>query len=263
MNRCRKCEAENAAGAKFCQMCATPLGGPDAADEERAIRKPNPSMAITEVSSVEALEPRICPVCDAANELGWSFCQQCGSKLSESSVNQEAVRQAQSSKGSRTSAPKRKAYATTVRSSGPVDEVKKASAPGAAVCPECSHLIVMESPFCPKCGSAIQNKKTVAMSSLRATAKARLVLIVDGEDTGDEYDIKGDTVIGRTNGAITFPHDDYMSGRHARIAKRGDKFTLIDEDSRNGSFIRIKKQVDLQTGDYVLLGKQLFRFEVE
>ena len=121
----------------------------------------------------------------------------------------------------------------------------------------------MEAHFCPKCGPGVHDVPTVVMSSMRATTKARLVLIVDGEDTGDEYDINDDTVIGRTNGAITFPHDDYMSGRHARIAKRGDKFTLIDEESRNGSFIRIKKQIDLQTGDYVLLGKQLFRFEVE
>jgi predicted amidophosphoribosyltransferase len=253
MNVCRKCEAENSAGAKFCQMCGAPLGGADAADPERAIGKPDPSLSTTEVFSTDAAEPRICPVCDAANERGWSFCQQCGSKLSNSPVDQEAVQKAGPPKP----------YATTVRSKGPGSEVKRASASGAPNCPQCSELIVMEAAFCPKCGSGVHNVNTVAMSSMRATTKARLVLIVDGEDTGNEYDIKSDTVIGRTDGGITFPHDDYMSGRHARIAKRGDKFTLIDEDSRNGSFIRIKKQVDLQTGDYVLLGKQLFRFEVE
>jgi pSer/pThr/pTyr-binding forkhead associated (FHA) protein len=53
-----------------------------------------------------------------------------------------------------------------------------------------------------------------------------------------------------------------MSGRHARIAVRGDKFVLVDEESRNGSFIRVKKEVELKPGDYLLLGKQVLRFEV-
>jgi hypothetical protein len=53
-----------------------------------------------------------------------------------------------------------------------------------------------------------------------------------------------------------------MSGCHARIANRGEKVMLIDEDSRNGSFIRIKKEVEIKPGDYVFIGKQLFRFEV-
>ena len=99
------------------------------------------------------------------------------------------------------------------------------------------------------------------MSSMRPPVKGRLLLIVDGEATGDEYELKRETVIGRTIGDITFPHDDYMSGCHARIAKRGEKVMLIDEDSRNGSFIRIKKEVEIKPGDFVLLGKQLFRFE--
>ena len=100
------------------------------------------------------------------------------------------------------------------------------------------------------------------MSSVRPPAKGRLLLIVDGEATGDEYELKHETVIGRTIGDITFPHDDYMSGCHARIATRGEKVMLIDEDSRNGSFIRIKKEVEIKPGDFVLLGKQLFRYEL-
>jgi pSer/pThr/pTyr-binding forkhead associated (FHA) protein len=68
-------------------------------------------------------------------------------------------------------------------------------------------------------------------------------------------------VIGRRTGDLTFPHDDYMSGRHARIEKQGNRFILTDEASRNGIFIKIDKEVEVRSGDLILIGKQLFRFE--
>jgi pSer/pThr/pTyr-binding forkhead associated (FHA) protein len=52
-----------------------------------------------------------------------------------------------------------------------------------------------------------------------------------------------------------------MSGRHARIVQDGDDFVLHDEGSRNGVFVRIKKEVRLEPGDYILIGRQLFQFE--
>jgi pSer/pThr/pTyr-binding forkhead associated (FHA) protein len=53
-----------------------------------------------------------------------------------------------------------------------------------------------------------------------------------------------------------------MSGRHARIVRRGAAFVLSDEGSRNGTFVKIKADVELKNGDMILVGKQLFRFEV-
>jgi len=69
-------------------------------------------------------------------------------------------------------------------------------------------------------------------------------------------------VLGRVTGDITFPDDDYMSGRHARIVRKGNQFWLTDEGSRNGTFIRITGDVELKSGDMILVGKQLFLFEV-
>jgi pSer/pThr/pTyr-binding forkhead associated (FHA) protein len=84
---------------------------------------------------------------------------------------------------------------------------------------------------------------------------------MEGGQQGDVYDLDEETTIGRTNGEITFPHDGFMSGRHARIIRRGASFVLVDEGSRNGTFIRIKEEVELKPGDMLLIGKQLFRFE--
>ena len=81
--------------------------------------------------------------------------------------------------------------------------------------------------------------------------KGKLHLIMEGGQAGDSYDLKDETAVGRTIGDITFPHDGFMSGRHARVVRRGSSFVLVDEDSRNGTFIRINGEVELKPGDMI------------
>jgi DNA-directed RNA polymerase subunit RPC12/RpoP len=128
-------------------------------------------------------------------------------------------------------------------------------------CPKCSHKSAAGSLFCANCGSQISVSATVVMASMPATPKGRLHLVMEGGQPGEVYDLKDETAIGRTMGDISFPHDGYMSSRHARIVRRGDDFVLLDEGSRNGTFIRIKNEIKLESGDMILIGKQLFRFE--
>ena len=87
-------------------------------------------------------------------------------------------------------------------------------------------------------------------------------LVMEGGQAGEVYELGDDTVIGRSNGDIVFPHDGFMSGRHARIVRRGGSFVLADERSRNGTFVKISGEVELKPGDMILVGKQLFRFEL-
>ena len=131
-------------------------------------------------------------------------------------------------------------------------------------CPECGRLNSGDSLFCATCGASIRIARTIVMASVPAPppVKGKLHLIMEGGQAGDSYDLKDETMVGRTTGDITFPHDGFMSGRHARIVRRGASFVLVDEDSRNGTFIRINGEVELKPGDMVLIGRQLFRFEV-
>ena len=133
---------------------------------------------------------------------------------------------------------------------------------GALTCPRCGKLNSADSAFCANCGASIQIAKTIVMASVPPPPKGRLHLIMEGGQTGEIYDLKDETTIGRTAGDITFPHDGFMSGRHASIVRNGEKFILLDDDSRNGTFIRIKGEIELKQGDMVLIGRQLFRFEV-
>ena len=131
-------------------------------------------------------------------------------------------------------------------------------------CPQCGRVNSGDSAYCATCGASIRIAKTIVMASVPAPppVKGKLHLIMEGGQAGDSYDLKDETAVGRTTGDITFPHDGFMSGRHARIVRRGASFVLADEDSRNGTFIRINGEVELKPGDMILIGRQLFRFEV-
>lgn len=131
------------------------------------------------------------------------------------------------------------------------------------LCTQCGQATNVGSSFCANCGAPVTYGKTMVISSqLAAPPKGRLHLVMEGGQPGDVYELDDETVIGRSNGQITFPHDGFMSGRHARIEQRGASFMLSDEGSRNGTFIKIKGDVELLPGDTILVGKQLFRFEL-
>jgi hypothetical protein len=133
---------------------------------------------------------------------------------------------------------------------------------GGVPCPKCGRVNAADSAFCASCGGSIQVARTIVMASVPAPAKGKLHLIMEGGQPGEIYDLKDETTVGRTTGDITFPHDGFMSGKHARVIRRGATFVLVDEESRNGTFIKIKGEVELKPGDMVLIGRQLFRFEV-
>jgi len=158
-------------------------------------------------------------------------------------------------------------------------------APAASItCPACSASNVPTYLFCQKCGARLNQPasapapvaeaehepadQVVAAAESAAVpetaigkAAAKLVLIMELGDKGDEYLVGERIVIGRRTGDVTFPHDDYMSGRHAKIERQGNRYILSDEGSRNGVFIKIDKEVEIRSGDQILIGKQVFRFE--
>jgi membrane protease subunit (stomatin/prohibitin family) len=136
-----------------------------------------------------------------------------------------------------------------------------AAAANVITCPSCGRMNTPGSSFCATCGAALPPEQTLVIASRGATPKLRL--IQEGGGDGEIYKLETEeTVIGRNSGDIRFPHDGYMSGRHARIIRRGERFVLVDENSRNGTFKRIDGEVELKAGDIILIGKQLFRFEL-
>lgn len=68
-------------------------------------------------------------------------------------------------------------------------------------------------------------------------------------------------VLGREEGDVTFPDDEFMSRRHAAVKRVGAKARLEDLNSSNGTFVRVKGDRELKAGDVLRLGDQLMRFE--
>ncbi|MCI0491009.1 MAG: FHA domain-containing protein [Blastocatellia bacterium] len=133
------------------------------------------------------------------------------------------------------------------------------------VCDSCGAVQLDGGLFCTTCGEELS---ALALARKRSREPRRaipsLTLITEGGQDGRVYKLdREDTIIGRSEGEITFPHDGFMSGRHARIIEREGRYFLVDENSRNGTFIRINSEVTLETDDRILIGKQIFQLVIE
>lgn len=89
----------------------------------------------------------------------------------------------------------------------------------------------------------------------------RLSLVSGPETSSRAYVFSEDQIeLGRERGDILFQDDGFVSGRHARISKTEGKVILKDLGSSNGTYIRIREACEVEDGDLLLMGQQLFRF---
>jgi hypothetical protein len=93
-------------------------------------------------------------------------------------------------------------------------------------------------------------------------AWGRLRQLTVGGTTRDVWHLsRPELVLGREEGDVTFPDDEFMSRRHAAVKRAGNKARLEDLNSSNGTYVRIKGDRELQAGDVLRMGDQLMRFE--
>ena len=98
--------------------------------------------------------------------------------------------------------------------------------------------------------------------------------------TRDVYYVrKVETVFGRESGDVVFTEDPFLSRRHAAVRVLGRdgnmpaagakldpadaRFALVDLGSSNGTFLRIRSEIELVRGDHFRVGQQLFRVDLE
>src|SRR6185503_3537582 len=88
----------------------------------------------------------------------------------------------------------------------------------------------------------------------------RLCLVIGRTTIGNAYTIASDGMhIGRERNDVIFPEDGYVSGLHCRIHHDGSGVVLTDVGSSNGTFLRVRGERRLLSGDLLLLGQQLSR----
>jgi pSer/pThr/pTyr-binding forkhead associated (FHA) protein len=88
----------------------------------------------------------------------------------------------------------------------------------------------------------------------------RIALVIGRDATGNAFPIpEAGMHLGRERGDVLFPEDGYVSGLHCRLAWENGRLMLTDLGSSNGSFIRLREETEVRTGDVLLMGQQLFR----
>jgi pSer/pThr/pTyr-binding forkhead associated (FHA) protein len=78
------------------------------------------------------------------------------------------------------------------------------------------------------------------------------------------YIRKAETVLGRESGDVVFTEDPFLSRRHAtlRVEKDPRRFLLTDLGSSNGTFVQVRGEIPLESGDQFRIGQQLFRVDI-
>ncbi len=91
----------------------------------------------------------------------------------------------------------------------------------------------------------------------------RIALIIGRDTTGNAFPVPEAGIhLGRERGDVLFPEDGYVSGLHCHLAWSGGKASLTDLGSSNGTFIRLKEETEVRSGDVLLMGQQLFRISM-
>jgi len=90
----------------------------------------------------------------------------------------------------------------------------------------------------------------------------RIVQVFEGGVRGMTVCARASSLqIGREGGDLNFPGDPYMSGTHCRVEETQGALVLTDLNSRNGTYIRIAGERELEHGDYLFIGRKLLRVE--
>ncbi len=89
-------------------------------------------------------------------------------------------------------------------------------------------------------------------------------LTVEGVSRDVYYLSRDETVIGREAGDLVFTNDPFMSRRHVSVDRdpATGAFTLRDLGSSNGTFLAIRGERELTSGDHLRVGQHLFRLDI-
>lgn len=86
---------------------------------------------------------------------------------------------------------------------------------------------------------------------------------ISGKFQGSEYALtdSGEMLVGRSGDVQIVLSEDMVSRRHARIVYDGQRITIEDLGSTNGTFVNGEKikRCDLKEGDRVLIGSSIFK----
>lgn len=217
-----------------------------------------------------------CNFCGWDNSESAEICEKCHKPLQKGSYNIGSSQKIEDDKVTRRQPSNNSALLKeTIKESmmdNPLSGINKK-------CPECAYD--MEDGICPNCGySETLKYENVGMSQqeslddIKTTRrpdrknrkdekKSRFVLTPiseSGESEGDLIDFNGNVV--SLNRANTDPKNSTITTQvQAVVSHENDKWYIEDKSELKTTLVRAARKIELQNGDWVLLGNQLFRFD--
>jgi len=128
-----------------------------------------------------------------------------------------------------------------------------------------TRLEVDTKPAIPTGAAAV--RKTVLLADQRTRGELVGWLVsMNGEQRGEDFRVReGQNIIGSGEDADIVLKDSSVSGRHASVRYRDQKFLLTDLDSLNGTFVNEEREpaarVELKDNDVVRVGGVSLKFK--
>lgn len=146
-------------------------------------------------------------------------------------------------------------------------------------CTKCGHRNAVDARFCSSCGAAMEladagEETTMTFAPVDATGEildddvalaveemaesTALVVVKRGPNAGSKFVLDGEvTRAGRHPDSDIFLDDITVSRRHAEIVRSGDRYSVRDAGSLNGTYLNRERIDDapLSNGDELQIGK--------
>ncbi len=133
------------------------------------------------------------------------------------------------------------------------------------ICKSCYSPVPSGHKFCGKCGSpgvGEANQDPDFFGDMQTPGKAKLILIKGEGIDGISYHLNStEHVAGRSQGAILFTEDKWLSPKHANFYYSEGNLVVRDEESVNGLFLCARGPTDVPSGTIFMVGEQVFRVE--
>ncbi|MBW1811845.1 MAG: FHA domain-containing protein [Deltaproteobacteria bacterium] len=268
MIKCKSCGRENDDSFSFCLDCggdlkSSPAGAATGTAPSAPATQPTPTAATTPSPTKESAAPATgaTPTVDKPKP----------APAMGTTPTAEKPKPAAPATGATPAADKPKPVAPS--SPAPVEKAATAKpvATDTAICSKCGASVAAGNTFCSSCGNKMGEDAAkgstmfihVASPDAVKQVKARMVLIKPDGSEGTVFTVAAEkTALGRSQGIIMFPKDQYISPKHAELFFKEGKLTVKDIDSLNGIYFRIKDETSIYPGTYFRIGRQLLRLEV-
>jgi FHA domain len=114
--------------------------------------------------------------------------------------------------------------------------------------------------------AATAGRKNVLVADKRKSPVVGWFVALTGEQTGEDFRIRdGQNIIGSAPDADIVLHAPAISGKHASLRYKDQKFTITDLDSTNGTFLNDRADAiareELKDNDIIRIGEVTLKFK--